>query len=78
LPLKRHHRSRLHEFEHEFVLRLGRVRRILVSGVVRVAQGIAFLDQPEACRFDFLPEKRFVKLSMLEIFSRRQPQPDRT
>ena len=52
-------RSRLHELEHEFVLRLRRVRRILVSRVVRVAQEIAFVDQLEACRFDFLPKKRF-------------------
>src|SRR5712671_1723738 len=51
-------RSGLDEFEHEFVLRLRRVRRILVSGIVRVAQEIAFVDQLESCRFDFLPKKR--------------------
>src|SRR5215475_12679293 len=51
-------RSRLHELEHEFVLRLRRIRRILVPGVVRIAQKIAFIDQLEASRFDFLPKKR--------------------
>jgi hypothetical protein len=51
-------RSRLDELEHEFVLRLRRVRRILISGIVRVAQEIAFVDQLESRRFDFLPKKR--------------------
>src|SRR4029077_9122778 len=52
-------RSRLDELEHEFVLRLRRVRGILISGMVRVAQEIAFVDQLESRRFDFLPKKRF-------------------
>src|SRR4029077_11613636 len=51
-------RSRLDELEHEFVLRLRRVRGILISGMVRVAQEIAFVDQLESRRFDFLPKKR--------------------
>ena len=47
-------RSWLDELEHEFVLRLRRVRRVLISGIVRVAQEIAFVDQLESRRFDFL------------------------
>src|SRR6185312_2919643 len=54
------HRSRLDELEHEFVLRLRRVRRILVSGIVRVAQEVAFVPQLESRRLDFLPEKRLI------------------
>ena len=52
-------RSRLDELEHEFVLRLRRLRRILISGIVRVAQEIAFVVQLESRRLDFLPKKRF-------------------
>src|SRR5258705_3338937 len=51
-------RSGLDELEHEFVLRLRWVRRILISGIVRVAQEIPFLHQLESGRFDFLPKKR--------------------
>src|SRR6266480_4916667 len=51
-------RSGLDEFEHEFVLRLRRVRRILISWIVRVAQEIAFVHQLESRRFDLLPKKR--------------------
>src|SRR5207253_1475488 len=51
-------RSGLDELEHEFVLRLRRVRRILISGIVRVAQEIPFVQQLESRRFDFLPKKR--------------------
>ena len=52
--------SGLRELEHEIVLRLGRVWRILISGVVRVAQETSLVDQLEPSRFDFLPEKRFL------------------
>ena len=55
-----HSNSGLYELEHEFVLRLGRIGRILISGIVRVAQEIAFVDQLESRRFDFLPKKRLL------------------
>src|SRR3954453_23980511 len=51
-------RSGLDELEHEFVLRLRRIRRILVSGIVRVAQEIPFIHQLESRGLDFLPKKR--------------------
>src|ERR1700752_2809001 len=58
-PYRDMRRSRLDELEHELVLRLRRVRRILVSGIVRVAQEIAFVLQLESRRLDFLPKKCF-------------------
>src|SRR5438874_13242297 len=51
-------RSGLDELEHEFVLRLRRVWRILISGIVRVTQEIPFVHQLESRRFDSLPKKR--------------------
>src|SRR5258705_8446727 len=51
-------RSGLDEFDHEFVLGLRRVGRILVSGIVRVAQEIPFVHQLESRRLDFLAKKR--------------------
>src|SRR5712671_1116319 len=53
-------RSRLDALEHKFVLRLRRVRRILISGIVRVAQETAFVHQFESRRFDLLPKKRLL------------------
>src|SRR5687767_12373629 len=52
-------RSGLDELECEFVLWLRRVRRVLVSGVIGIAQEIPHLQQLEPRGFDLLPEKRF-------------------
>jgi hypothetical protein len=41
--------------------------RHCVSGVVRVAQEIAFVDQPEDCRFDFVPKKRLFEAMQARI-----------
>ena len=52
--------SGLGELENEFVLWLRRVRRVLVPGIIRIPQEISFFQQPESCRFDLLPKKRFL------------------
>src|SRR5688572_13960100 len=50
----------LDELEYEFVLRLRRVRRVLISGVIGISQEISLLQQLESRGFDFLSEKRFL------------------
>src|SRR4051794_41276966 len=49
--------SGLDELQNEFVLRLRRVWRVLISRIIRITQEISLLQQPESRRFDLLPKK---------------------
>src|ERR1041384_7360568 len=52
-------RSGLGELQNELVLWLRRVRRVLIPGIIRIAQEISLLEHLEPRGFDLLPEKRF-------------------
>src|SRR5262245_25248403 len=45
------------ELQHEFILGLRRVRRVLIPWIVGIAQKRPFLHQLETRRFDFLAKK---------------------
>src|ERR1700716_1917704 len=60
--VRAHGRRRLgfDELQDELVLGLRRIRRVLVTGVVGIAQESPFRRQLEARRFDFLAQEGFL------------------
>src|ERR1041384_446796 len=51
--------SGLGELQNELILWLQRVRRVLIPGIIRIAQEISLLEHLEPRGLDLPPEKRF-------------------